>query len=204
MICRNCGAQNPDDAKICDRCRQPLDAQSQNFTQTGPGYGQPSSSYAPPPPQGYGQTPPSQSYQQAPQQSYGQTQSPYAPPQGYGQAPPSGYGQPPSPYAPPPPGYQQTPPYGYGQPYQPNYYNAHGHPGSGAATASLVCGIISLFFAGLILGIIAITQGRKAKRFGYMGGRATAGIVMGIIGIIGWVIIVILVSAGVLSSAFLL
>jgi len=140
---------------------------------------------------------------EAPPQYYQQYQP------GDGQNPP-GYGQPPQPnmYAPPTgyqpgyqPGYQQAPP--YGSPYQQNYY-AQAQPGKGAATGSLVCGIISVFFAGLILGIIAIAQGRKAKRLGYIGGMATAGIVLGIIGLIGWVIIMILVIFGILSYNFLI
>jgi len=60
-----------------------------------------------------------------------------------------------------------------------------------AATASLVCGIIGLFIAGLILGIIAIVQGNKAKRLGYVGGKATAGITLGVIGLAAWAFIVI-------------
>lgn len=65
------------------------------------------------------------------------------------------------------------------------------------AVASLVCGIISLLFCGLIFGIIAISQASKAKRmiaenptYGG-GGMATAGQVLGVIGLIGWAIIVL-------------
>ena len=53
-----------------------------------------------------------------------------------------------------------------------------------AATSSLVCGIVGLLVAGIILGIIAIAQGNKAKQLGYQGGKATAGIVLGIIDIV--------------------
>ena len=59
-----------------------------------------------------------------------------------------------------------------------------------AANMSLVCGIIGFFIGGLILGIIAIVQGNKAKRLGYPGGRATVGLVLGIIDVIAWAIIV--------------
>lgn len=63
-------------------------------------------------------------------------------------------------------------------------------PGKGAATGSLVCGIISLatwwlgWFAiiGLVLGIVAIVLSVKAKKEGFVGGLATGGMVMGIIG----------------------
>jgi len=69
-------------------------------------------------------------------------------------------------------------------PYTPVQYGAYYVPGSGLGTASLVCGILSLIlpFVSLILGIIAIATGGSAKKKGYMGGKATAGIVMGIIG----------------------
>ena len=40
--------------------------------------------------------------------------------------------------------------------------------------------------------MIAITQGRKAKRLGYVGAKATVGIVLGVIDIVAWAIIVIL------------
>ncbi len=61
------------------------------------------------------------------------------------------------------------------------------------AVASLVCGIIGLLICGP-LAIVAIVQANKAKRliaenptYGG-GGMATAGLVLGIIGVIGWVI----------------
>ena len=59
-------------------------------------------------------------------------------------------------------------------------------PGSGAATGSLVCGIIGLIVFGLILGIVAIVMSMNAKKQGYKGGKATAGLVLGIIDIVGW------------------
>jgi len=66
------------------------------------------------------------------------------------------------------------------------------------ATASLVCGIIGLFICGVILGIVAIVKGNEAKRaiasdptFGG-GGMATAGIVLGILDLIGWAIILMM------------
>jgi len=73
--------------------------------------------------------------------------------------------------------------------------NQHSNSGSGKATASLVCGIISLFCAGLILGIIAISFGIQARhelsQKGQPTGKATAGLVLGIIGVVGWAIIMI-------------
>ena len=91
------------------------------------------------------------------------------------------------------PGQQNNP----GQPYYPNQQNNYqntnnqdNRAANSAATASLVCGIIGFFIAGLILGIIAIAQGNKAKRLGYIGGKATAGIVLGVIDIIAWAFII--------------
>ena len=66
----------------------------------------------------------------------------------------------------------------------------HERAANGAATASLVCGIIGFFIAGLILGIIAVYQGNKAKRLGYPGGKASVGTILGVVDIIAWVIIV--------------
>jgi len=90
---------------------------------------------------------------------------------------------------------QQYQPYGqpqqpYGQNYQ-NYQQQYGSVnklGSGAATTSLVCGIVGLFFLGIALGIIAIVQGNRAKKMGYKGGMATAGIVLGILDLAGFVL----------------
>ncbi|HIT57025.1 MAG TPA: hypothetical protein IAA94_03600 [Candidatus Galloscillospira stercoripullorum] len=66
-------------------------------------------------------------------------------------------------------------------------------PGKGAATGSLVCGIISvvLWFFGysallsVILGIVGLVLASKAKKEGFVGGMQTAGFVLSIIGLIG-------------------
>ena len=83
----------------------------------------------------------------------------------------------------------------YGQPnqqsYQHPYYEQQYRAADSAATGAMVCGIIGLFVAGLILGIVALVQGNKAKKMGYVGGKATAGIVLGIIDIAAWAIILI-------------
>lgn len=65
-------------------------------------------------------------------------------------------------------------------------------PGSGLATASMICGIFSLVFfctgpfaiVGIILGIIAVITAACAKKKGFVGGMATAGLTTGIIGMI--------------------
>lgn len=67
---------------------------------------------------------------------------------------------------------------------------------NGLATASLVCGVVGLIVFGIILGPIAICLGVSAKTKihenpGMQGeGSANAGIVMGIIDVIGWAIVI--------------
>ena len=69
-------------------------------------------------------------------------------------------------------------------------------PGQGEATASLVCGIISvaLWFFGyaslvsVILGIIGLVLAGNAKRTGNSSGIRTAGFVLSLIGLLGGVI----------------
>ena len=127
---------------------------------------------------------------EAQQPAYAQQQQGY---QGYNQ---QGY-QPP-PYVPP---VQQS---YYNQPYQqqqPYYGLPLPHPGDSAASASLVCGIIGIFFFGLILGIIALVQGAKAKKLGYTGGKATAGIVLGVIDLVGWAVLLLVVIIGAVAAA---
>lgn len=70
------------------------------------------------------------------------------------------------------------------------------------AVASLVCGILGLFICGLVLGIIAITKAQEAKRAiasdpRYSGGgMATAGMVLGIIDLVGFVITMLITFGG--------
>lgn len=71
--------------------------------------------------------------------------------------------------------------------------NANRVPGKGAATASLVLGIIAvvLWFFGMtsilsvILGIIGLILAGNAKKAGFVGGTQTAGFVLSLIGLIG-------------------
>jgi len=88
--------------------------------------------------------------------------------------------------------YPDQPNYQNQQNYYQNASNQNNRAANSAATASLACGIIGLIVAGLILGIIAIVQGNKAKRLGYAGGKATAGIIMGVIDIVAWALIIML------------
>ena len=93
---------------------------------------------------------------------------------------------------------QQNMPYGQAAPMNTGVYSTPGQSNvfageqaSKTATSSLVCGIIGLFVAGIILGIVAIAQGNKAKQLGYQGGKATAGIVLGLIDIVLLVLLLI-------------
>lgn len=72
-------------------------------------------------------------------------------------------------------------------------------PGRGAATASLVLGIISIVcwvftatsFIGLITGIIGLICSSSAKKAGFKGGIQTAGFVCSLIGVIGGAIVLV-------------
>ena len=76
----------------------------------------------------------------------------------------------------------------------------------GMSVASLVLGIVSLFCAGIVTGILAIVFGAKARGLcnqGRYGGKgmATAGLVMGIIGTVLTSIIWILYFTGAFVAA---
>lgn len=84
-------------------------------------------------------------------------------------------------------------------------------PGKGAATGSLVCGIVSivLWFFGftsifsLIVGIVGLVLANSSKKAGFMGGIRTAGFVCSLIGTIfgGLIFISCVACAGVLGTA---
>ena len=150
--------------------------------QSGPAYGPPPEQASPPP--GYGQPgygqPGQPGYGQPGQQGYGQ--------QGYGQQGQPGYGQQGQ------PGYGQQ---GYGQPGQPGYgqpgYGQPGYPygqpirrNNGMAIASMILGIVWIYWIGsvlaLVFGLIAKKQIRESGEGG--SGMATAGIVLGAIGMV--------------------
>jgi hypothetical protein len=105
-----------------------------------------------------------------------------------------------------PPGYGGP---GYGPGYgAPAYGQAYAQPQNSAGTTALVTGIISLFCCGVILGVVAIVQGRKGMALADQGlatnrGSAQAGFVLGIIGLVlwaGW--IVYSLSTGGFSTSF--
>jgi len=73
-------------------------------------------------------------------------------------------------------------------PWPPNEYQrqqqeALERKASSAATISLICGIIGNVVFWPVFGLLAIFQGRKARSLGYAGGKAIAGIVLGVIAI---------------------
>lgn len=105
-------------------------------------------------------------------------------------------GQQPPPPPPPPPPYQQPPP-GYQQQYgYPGYPQAAGT--NGMAIASMVLGILWLYWIGsilaLVFGYVAKSQIRQTGQSG--SGMATAGIVLGWIGVGFLVLFIILGIAG--------
>lgn len=83
-------------------------------------------------------------------------------------------------------------------------------PGKGAATASMVLGIISvvLWFFGysalvsVILGIVGLILAGNAKKAGFVGGMQTAGFVLSLIGLIGGAIFFVacVVCAGAIGA----
>ncbi|OBA61011.1 DUF4190 domain-containing protein [Gordonia sp. 852002-10350_SCH5691597] len=192
-------------------------------------YGPPSqgeSTYQPPQ---YGSTPDYGSGSQAPQ--YGQTpdygQTPgstpdYGTPQGFGQSSAesaqSPYGQPPygqSSYGQPGYGQQAYGQPAYGQPGygqqaygQPAGYPAAGQSTNGLAIASLVSSILGIFccgvlsILGLVLGVVAKRQIRDSNGTQTGDGMATAGIIIGGIALVLWIIYWIFVAAGVVNMNF--
>jgi len=93
---------------------------------------------------------------------------------------------------------QQSSQQSFQQSFQQDYQQT-AQPGNGAATVSLICGIVGLFFFGLILGIIAIIQGNSARKQGYVGAKATIGIVLGILdvvfGVVGVLFMIAIIGA---------
>lgn len=70
------------------------------------------------------------------------------------------------------------------------------------ATASLVLGILAIIlpFAGLVTGAIAIVMGRRARKAAPLGtpegGMATAGYIMGIVGVCLWALVLTCILIG--------
>jgi len=137
-----------------------------------------------PPPSGQ-QPPPAQAppaYGGAP----GHGQPGYGPPPGYGQQ--GGYG--------PPPGWGQPPGYG-----GPAWGPPHQRSTNGMAIASLVLGILWLYWVGSILALVfGYVAKRQIRERGDAGsGMATAGLVLGWIGV-GALVLVVVIGIGIASS----
>ncbi|MEW2076365.1 DUF4190 domain-containing protein [Streptomyces sp. NPDC012403] len=68
---------------------------------------------------------------------------------------------------------------------------------NGLAIASLCCGIIGLFFLNIVLGPLAIVFGAVARRQAAAGngaGMAKAGIVLGIVDVVLWIVLLIVAA----------
>ncbi|MFV0253661.1 MAG: DUF4190 domain-containing protein [Beutenbergiaceae bacterium] len=122
----------------------------------------------------------------------------YAPPGPPG--PPGGYAPPgpPGGYGPPGPGPAGYGPAGYGPPsYQAGYAWAASTQENGKGTASLVLGCVALFLCYIPIvstacAVLAVVFGRRGQRAAQQGrannqGLATAGLVVGIVGIVATV-----------------
>jgi hypothetical protein len=109
--------------------------------------------------------------------------------------------------APPPqPQQQQQQPGGWQAPQQQTPWGAPPPPNSGKATASLVLSICGLLVCPLILSVLGLVFGYQARgeidrSNGAVGGRglATAGIVIGWVGIVVAILFIALIAAAVIS-----
>ena len=103
------------------------------------------------------------------------------PDQGYYQQPNQDYYQ----------GYYQQQNQGY---YQGYYQQPLKQPAHGMAIASMVLGILSIFIIPIVTGTLGIVLGGVAKSKGNKSGMSTAGIVCGIIGIVGWILMLMFLN----------
>ena len=205
MFCAKCSNYNPDDAKICSYCGQPLSPQP--APQPGDGFRQdvyqsfePQAEPRQNPGAGYQPYPP----QAEPWQNPGAGYQPYAPQAENWQNPGAGY-QSYAPQAEP----WQNPGAGY-QPYAPQAYGNQPVnkpikvPGKGFGIVSMILGIFSLLsmcipylclplaIAGFIFGCISKA---KAKSVGGKSGTGTAGVVCTVIAFVvsvGFILVAVL------------
>ncbi len=93
------------------------------------------------------------------------------------------------------PNYQQP---NYQQPnyngYNPYYNQNQGNGGQTWATWALVMGIMSIICMGWIWSVLAFCFASNAKKQGYVGGKTTAAIVCGIIGLVLTVLVLVFSS----------
>lgn len=94
--------------------------------------------------------------------------------------------------------YQQTN-YQQGMYQQDMYQNSYNQPNlqelDNKATMAMVFGIIGIFFAGIIFGILALVNANACKKAGYSNGKVTAGFVLGIIDLVALALYVVFVFA---------
>ena len=149
-----------------------------------------------PPPYGTPQAPPVGASQPPPYGGYDRGGFAAAPPPGYGAAPPyGGQGSGLPPYGSAPYG---APPYGsapYGGPPGPYGYGQQKAGTNGLAIASLVLGIIWIFWLGsllaIIFGAISLRQIKSSGNTQQGKGLAIAGLVLGLVGALTFTIVVI-------------
>lgn len=97
--------------------------------------------------------------------------------------------------------YQQT--YYQQDMYQQPYNQGNLQELDNKATMAMVFGIIGLFFAGIIFGILALVNANACKKAGYSNGKVTAGFVLGILDLAALVIITMLIVFAAMGGAFL-
>ncbi|MGV9453739.1 DUF4190 domain-containing protein [Streptomyces sp. NPDC003635] len=69
---------------------------------------------------------------------------------------------------------------------------------NGLAIASLCCGIVGLFFLNIVLGPLAIVFGAVARRQAAVkngAGMAKAGIILGVIDVVLWIVLLIVAAS---------
>ena len=88
------------------------------------------------------------------------------------------------------------------QPVQSPNFAPVGVPGKGFAIASLILGIVSLIIAALPCGTMAVIFAVLAKKKGFTGGMATAGIACGVVGLSLWLITLIACQGSLVGLGF--
>ncbi len=92
-----------------------------------------------------------------------------------------------------------------------NLQNNGNVPGKGAATASMVLGIIAVVFwffgwgaiVSVVCGIVGLILASNSKKAGFDGGTRTAGLVLSIIGLVGGALVFVacVACAGAIGAA---
>ena len=90
--------------------------------------------------------------------------------------------------------YSYPPQTQYSQNYQ-SYYQLISAKQQAAAAQDRADNALCLVTFGLLFGILAVVQAVKQISLGYSGGKAAVGIALGIIGMVGWRIVIIAVIA---------